>query len=96
MVNRTVFRVWRRLADAKFRRTLSVRSRICPVATQADAMTPAPELLQVFTFALATIQARVPPNLVSPKVGIVFGSSLGDSIREKVVVPYSDLEGFGE
>jgi purine-nucleoside phosphorylase len=68
-------------------------------APTPSTMAPVSELPLALTSALATIRARVPPNLVSPKVGIVCGSGLsglGDSIRDKVVVPYGDLEGFGE
>jgi purine-nucleoside phosphorylase len=41
----------------------------------------------------------LPPRLRIPQVGIVCGSGLGtlaESITERVIVPYSTLEGFGE
>src|SRR6266404_7733716 len=41
----------------------------------------------------------LPAHLRSPQVGIVCGSGLGtlaESITERVIVPYSVLEGFGE
>jgi len=52
-----------------------------------------------FSDALDTIIARVPEKLQSPKFGIVCGSGLSglaDSMREKVLVPYEDLKGFGK
>lgn len=52
-----------------------------------------------FSDALATIIARVPKTLQSPKIGIVCGSGLSrlaDSMREKVLVPYEYLKGFGK
>jgi purine-nucleoside phosphorylase len=41
----------------------------------------------------------LPEHLRGPRVGIVCGSGLGtlaESITERVVVPYSALEGFGQ
>ena len=41
----------------------------------------------------------LPAHLCSPQVGIVCGSGLGtlaESITERVIVPYSTLDGFGE
>lgn len=52
-----------------------------------------------FSDALATIIARVPKKLQSPKIGIVCGSGLSglaDKMREKVLIPYEDLKGFGK
>jgi len=52
-----------------------------------------------FSDALATVIARVPKRLQSPSIGIVCGSGLsglGDKMREKVIVPYEDLKGFGK
>ena len=53
----------------------------------------------LFSDALATVIARVPKKLQSPKIGIVCGSGLSglaDKMREKVIVPYEDLKGFGK
>jgi purine-nucleoside phosphorylase len=53
----------------------------------------------LFSDALATVSARVPKRLQSPKIGIVCGSGLSglaDKMREKVIVPYEDLKGFGK
>jgi len=52
-----------------------------------------------FSDALATVIARVPKKLQSPKIGIVCGSGLSglaDKMRERVIVPYEDLKGFGK
>jgi purine-nucleoside phosphorylase len=41
----------------------------------------------------------IPPHLLKPCIGIVCGSGLGmlaENIAERVIVPYSALEGFGE
>lgn len=41
----------------------------------------------------------LPTHLCGPRVGIVCGSGLGtlaESITERVIVPYSALEGFGQ
>ena len=41
----------------------------------------------------------LPAHLRGPRVGIVCGSGLGtlaESITERVIVPYSALEGFGQ
>ncbi|EJD01870.1 inosine guanosine and [Fomitiporia mediterranea MF3/22] len=46
----------------------------------------------------ATIEKRLPPTLLAPKVGIVCGSglsTLADSFHDPVLVQYADLEGFG-
>jgi purine-nucleoside phosphorylase len=48
---------------------------------------------------LAKLAELLPADLRSPQVGIVCGSGLGtlvESMRERVIVPYSVLEGFGE
>ncbi|EIM87429.1 inosine guanosine and xanthosine phosphorylase family protein [Stereum hirsutum FP-91666 SS1] len=47
---------------------------------------------------LATLRQRLPPRLLKPTVGIVCGSglsTLANSLRDVVIVPYADLEGFG-
>lgn len=47
----------------------------------------------------ATLSGKLPEKLLAPKVGIVCGSglsTLADSLREVVLVPYSELEGFGK
>jgi len=48
---------------------------------------------------IARLTRLLPADLCSPQVGIVCGSGLGtlaDSIKQRVIVPYSVLEGFGE
>lgn len=48
---------------------------------------------------IGTLKARLPPNLSEPRVGIVCGSglsTLANSLREIVKVPYAELEGFGK
>ena len=45
-----------------------------------------------------SLKARLPEKLLTPEVGIVCGSglsNLADSLKEAVMVQYSDLEGFG-
>ena len=60
----------------------------------------APQVVLPSTFAatLQTIRRVLPDHLQAPRIGIVCGSGLAglaDSFRDKVIVPYSDLEGFG-
>lgn len=58
-----------------------------------------PALPDTYNAALQTIAERVPKHLQSPKIGIVCGSGLSglaDHMREKVLVPYQDLAGFGK
>ncbi|KAH9955427.1 inosine guanosine and xanthosine phosphorylase family protein [Russula dissimulans] len=48
---------------------------------------------------IAKLAELLPAHLRSPRIGIVCGSGLGtlaESIRERVVIPYKALEGFGE
>ena len=48
---------------------------------------------------IVKLAGLLPPHLRKPRVGIVCGSGLGtlaESIVERVLVPYSALEGFGE
>ena len=48
---------------------------------------------------IATLTKLLPADLCNPRVGIVCGSGLGtlaESITQRVIVPYSVLEGFGE
>jgi purine-nucleoside phosphorylase len=48
---------------------------------------------------IARLATLLPADLRTPRVGIVCGSGLGtlaESLTERVVVPYSALEGFGE
>lgn len=55
-------------------------------------------LPDIYASALSTIKARVPAALQSPLIGIVCGSGLSglaDQMRDKVLVPYEDLAGFG-
>lgn len=47
---------------------------------------------------VATLRERLPPRLLKPTVGVVCGSglsTLANSLRDVVIVPYNDLEGFG-
>jgi len=56
------------------------------------------DLPSTFTSTLLTIRSLLPPTLQSPRIGIVCGSGLSGlagSIRDKVIIPYSDLDGFG-
>lgn len=51
-----------------------------------------------FQATLKALHDLVPENLIHAKVGIVCGSglsTLAESLREKVLVPYAKLEGFG-
>lgn len=51
-----------------------------------------------FESNLATLRQRLPARLLKPTVGIVCGSglsTLANSLRDVVIVPYADLEGFG-
>ena len=60
-------------------------------------MSPASELPAAFASTLQTIHDRVPEKLRAPQIAIVCGSglsTLAESIRDKVTVPYTDLEGF--
>jgi purine-nucleoside phosphorylase len=55
------------------------------------------ELPSSFAATLAAIRSRLPEGLASPRVGIVCGSGLSglaSHIREKIEIPYDDLEGF--
>ena len=48
---------------------------------------------------IVKLAGLLPAHLRNPQVGIVCGSGLGtlaESITERVIVPYSTLEGFGE
>ena len=48
---------------------------------------------------IARLVKLLPANLRTPRVGIVCGSglsTLAESITDRVIVPYSILEGFGE
>jgi hypothetical protein len=48
---------------------------------------------------IVNLAELLPAHLRSPQVGIVCGSglaTLAESITERVIVPYSALEGFGE
>lgn len=48
---------------------------------------------------IARLVKLLPANLRTPRVGIVCGSglsTLAESITDRVIVPYSVLEGFGE
>lgn len=58
-----------------------------------------PALPETYGVALQTIADRVPKHLQSPKIGIVCGSGLSglaDHMRDKVLIPYEDLAGFGK
>ncbi|THH12763.1 hypothetical protein EW146_g7383 [Bondarzewia mesenterica] len=51
-----------------------------------------------FASNIESLSKRLPPRLLAPRVGIVCGSglsNLAESLRDVVLVPYSDLEGFG-
>ena len=48
---------------------------------------------------IVKLAGLLPAHLRGPRVGIVCGSGLGtlaESITERVIVPYSALEGFGQ
>lgn len=48
---------------------------------------------------IVKLAGLLPTHLRGPRVGIVCGSGLGtlaESITERVIVPYSALEGFGQ
>ena len=52
-----------------------------------------------FDATLRTIYQLVPKHLAHPRVGIVCGSglsTLAESLRDVVLVPYEKLEGFGK
>jgi len=49
--------------------------------------------------AIKTIRSKLPETLHRPIFGIVCGSGLsglGDSLRDKVIVPYSEIPGFSQ
>ena len=61
-------------------------------------MAPAVKIPSGFAEAIEAIHKLVPEGLREPKVGIVCGSGLSGlvaSIRDTVLVQYSDLPGFG-
>lgn len=61
-------------------------------------MAPTVKIPSGFAEAIQAIHTRVPEDLREPKVGIVCGSGLSGlvaSIRNSVLVPYSELPGFG-
>lgn len=61
-------------------------------------MAPTVKIPAGFEEAIQAIHTRVPEDLREPKVGIVCGSGLSGlvaSIRNSVLVPYSELPGFG-
>lgn len=52
-----------------------------------------------FTETLNALKSLLPPNLQSPRVGIVCGSGLAglaSCLREVIFVPYDQLPGFAE
>ncbi|GAA5825202.1 hypothetical protein JCM11251_006141 [Rhodosporidiobolus azoricus] len=52
-----------------------------------------------FTQAVIDIRSKLPKELRTPKVSIVCGSGLqglGEILQDRVEVPYSEIEGFGE
>lgn len=52
-----------------------------------------------FTSALQQISSLLPEHLRSPPIGIVCGSGLSglaDSMRDKVIIPYEHIDGFGK
>jgi len=60
-------------------------------------MAPETALHSTFTRTLSTIHSRLPPRLQAPRIAIVCGSGLATlaaSIREQVIIPYADLDGF--
>jgi purine-nucleoside phosphorylase len=62
-------------------------------------MAPVTEIPQDFAAALSLIKARIPAHLASPRVAIECGSglsALADSLRDKQIIAYNELEGFGE
>jgi len=64
------------------------------------ASTPAYDLGALLDSTRDAIRSKVPAHLSSPRVGIVCGSGLSTlaekSMRDIVLVPYSELPGFGE
>jgi purine-nucleoside phosphorylase len=60
-------------------------------------MSATTELPDAFASTLQTIHERVPEKLRTPQIAIVCGSglsTLAESIRDKVIIPYADLDGF--
>lgn len=56
-------------------------------------------LTEMLETTAKTLKDLVPPHLLAVKVGIVCGSglsTLADSLREVILVPYEKLEGFGK
>ncbi|KAG8699749.1 hypothetical protein FRC09_006402 [Ceratobasidium sp. 395] len=61
-------------------------------------MAPEVKIPKAFTATIDAIKTRVPEGLREPTIGIVCGSGLGglvSSIRDSVLVPYTDIPGFG-
>ena len=59
----------------------------------------APSDVPPFAAALDTLAALLPPHLLRPRVGIVCGSglsTLAQSLRDVVEVPYDRIPGFGK
>ncbi|KAH8112833.1 hypothetical protein DFH11DRAFT_1778333 [Phellopilus nigrolimitatus] len=57
---------------------------------------PLPVMLET---TYTTLKEKLPAKLLAPKVGIVCGSglsTLADSLRDVILVPYEQLEGFGK
>ena len=64
---------------------------------RSTTMSAAAELPDAFASTLQTIHERVPEKLRTPQIAIVCGSglsTLAESIRDKVIIPYADLDGF--
>lgn len=56
-------------------------------------------LLDMLEATHTALQARLPPNMRTPKVGIVCGSglsTLAESLRDVNYIPYEELRGFGK
>lgn len=82
------------MIDAFFIRGIS-----CPFRISSPSTMSVKSLPDMLSATHATLSGKLPEKLLAPKVGIVCGSglsTLADSLREVVLVPYSELEGFGK
>jgi hypothetical protein len=83
--------------------TLAIRScDIISFIPSIDKSPPSSKLAMssaASTKNIVKLAELLPAHLRNPQVGIVCGSGLGtlaESITERVIIPYSTLEGFGE
>lgn len=69
------------------------------MAPATSSVHSAVSLQELLESTYSTLRGKLPENLINPAVGIVCGSglsTLASSLREAILVPYEELEGFGK